>query len=193
MRLVAPLIASYPILSVGWATFNGATVSPLQWLAVLAIVIGVGWVAALSDTTRDKAPPIGPTIAYSLIAAIGFAGTFALGQMAAELSHDMPATLVTRVVAVGLAGGILIVGGLTFWPGGGALKWLVAMGCADGIALWCVVSAGSLPDAQYAAVTSSMFGLLTIVLAWMFLRERMTLQQWLGCVVAFGGVGYLAL
>jgi len=67
------------------------------------------------------------------------------------------------------------------------------MGIADGIALACVLSAGGLPDAQYAAVAASCFGLLTIVLAWAILRERMTSLQWFGCALAFGGIGYLAL
>jgi drug/metabolite transporter (DMT)-like permease len=57
----------------------------------------------------------------------------------------------------------------------------------------CVLSAGALPDAKYASVASSLFGMLTIILAWIFLRERMTKSQWAGCAVAFLGVGYLAV
>ena len=67
------------------------------------------------------------------------------------------------------------------------------MGILDGIALLAVISAAPLPNPEYAAVTSSMFGLLTILLAWVFLRERMTLPQCAGCLLAFSGVGYLAL
>jgi drug/metabolite transporter (DMT)-like permease len=55
------------------------------------------------------------------------------------------------------------------------------------------VSAGGMPDAQYAAVAASIFGLLTIVLAWALLGERMTRPQWLGCATAFAGIGYLAV
>ncbi len=193
VRLVAPLIASYPILSVGLAASQGVYVSTWQWLAVLAIVAGVSVVAALSDTSDEQVPPLGPTIGFALLAALGFAGTFAFGQSAAALSHDMPSTLVTRVVALALVVGIVFVGKQPFWPGKQALPWLVAMGIADGIALMAVLSAGALPDAKYAAVASSLFGMLTIVLAWVFLRERMTLPQWAGCAVAFAGVGYLAL
>ena len=193
VRLVAPLIAAYPILSVGLAAASGTVITPLQWAAVMAIVSGVAIVAALSDTSTDKAPPKGPTILFSLIAAVGFAGTFALGQLAAELSGEMPTTLVTRILAVGLTVVILLALKLPFWPGKRALPLLISMGIADGIALLCVLSAGSLPDPQYAAVASSMFGLLTILLAWLLLKERMSLRQWGGCVVAFCGVGYLAL
>ena len=193
VRLVAPLIASYPILSVGHAAANGTVITPLQWFAVAAIVLGVATVAALSDTSTGEAPPKGPTILFSLISAVGFAGTFALGQHAAELSGEMPTTLVTRILAVGLTILILLAFKLPFWPGKRALPLLIAMGIADGIALLCVLAAGSLPDPQYAAVTSSMFGLLTILLAWFLLKERMSLHQWGGCIVAFCGVGYLAL
>ena len=193
VRLVAPLIAAYPILSVGLASYQGASITALQWIAVLAIITGVAIVAALSDTSADESPPKGPTIAFALIAAIGFAGTFAIGQHAAELGGEMPTTLITRIMAVCLTASILLLLKLPFWPGWNALPLLIAMGVADGIALLCVLSAGGLPDAQYAAVASSMFGLLTIMLAWVFLKERMTLQQWAGCVLAFAGVGYLAV
>ena len=193
VRLVAPLIASYPILSVAVAAWQGTPISTLQWGAVLAIVVGVAVVAALSDDGSQTTPAFGRTIAYSLIAACGFAGTFALGQSAAEISGEMSTTLVTRLGAVAAVIAILLIFKLPFWPGRSAMPWLVAMGIADGIALFCVFSAGGLADAQYASVTSSMFGLLTIVLAWVFLKERMTLPQWAGCVVAFCGVGILAL
>jgi len=193
VKLVAPVIASFPILSVGWAVLQGVYISPLQWLAILAIVIGVAVVAALSDESTEDFPPKGRTIVYALCSAIGFAGTFAFGQAAADISHELPATLLARAVSMGLVTAIILTTRQPIWPDRAALPWLIAMGVADGLALLCVISAAGLPDPQYAVVTSSMFGLLTILLAWMFLRERMTVPQWIGCVVAFGGVGYLAL
>lgn len=191
--LVAPLIASYPILSVAWAVVQGDPVTAAQLAAVLAIVVGVSLVAALSDEEAGETLPKGRTAAYALIAACGFAGTFAFGQHAAELSHEMPSTLIMRMLAMALSLGIVVVMRLPMWPGRGALPFLIAMGCADGIALYCVVSAGGLANPEYAAVASSMFGLLTILMAWAFLKERMTMPQWAGCLIAFAGVGYLAL
>jgi len=193
VRLVAPIIAAYPILSVGWTALNGAEVSLLQWIAVLAIIGGVSIVAALSDDSTGDTPPKGRTVLYATIAGIGFAGTFALGQWATTLSHDMPVTLVTRVIAIVFLVGIIIAYRLPAWPGRKPLLVLSLMGVADGIALISVISAGALPNPEYAAVASSMFGLLTIVMAWAFLREAISPLQWLGCLTAFCGVGYLAL
>jgi len=193
VKVVAPLIASYPIFSVCWAVFSGNQVSAIQWIAVLAIIAGVSLVAGLSKDEANEMPPLGPTIAYSLLASAGFAATFALGQAAVGQLHDISATLITRTVAVLFAGLGIVIWRKKFWPGWGALPWLVAMGIADGVALYCVISAGSLSNEYLASISASMFGLLTIVLARVFLKEKMTAAQWGGCLIAFVGVGYLAL
>ncbi len=193
VRLVAPIIASFPILSLVYAVSSGRTVTPAQGLAVLAIVVGVGLVAALSDQSDDDIPPIKRTIILSLVSAFGFATTFKLGQLAADLSGELPTTLIARLTALSLLTGVIMMRRATFWPGRKALLPLVGMGILDGVALLSVLSAGKMPNPEYASVTSSMFGLLTILLAWTFLKERMTPPQWSGCLIAFAGVGYLAL
>lgn len=197
VRLVAPVIASYPVLSVAWAALRGAEVTGLQWLAVLAVVAGVSAVAALADEHRGEdrsdVPPKGRTILYAAASAIGFATTFALGQMAVETSDELTVSFVTRSVAIALLSAVIAIARVPFWAGLHALPVLALMGLADAVALACVMAAGRMPDAQYAAVAASCFGLLTIVLAWAILRERMTAAQWLGCAVTFAGIGYLAI
>lgn len=193
VRLVAPIIASYPILSVGWAAVQGVEITVLEWLAVLAIVFGVSIVAALADDAEAAPAAQGRTILLAAIAACGFAGTFAFGQAAAEAAGELPATLLTRIVATLALVLVILALRCPLWPDLKALPILILMGLADGIALLCVLAAGRLPDAQYAAVASSIFGLLTIVMAWALLREPMRLPQWLGCAITFAGIGYLAL
>ena len=193
VKVVAPLIASYPVFSVALAVFSGTQVSVAQWAAVLIIILGVSLVAGLSNDESSDTPPLGPTILFSLIAAVGFAVTFATGQASAKLIHEIPATLITRGVALVLTAAIIIATRDKFWPGWKALPWLIAMGIADGIGLYFMNSAGGLANEHYASVSSSMFGLLTIVFAWIFLKEKLTVAQWGGCLVAFAGVGYLAL
>lgn len=193
VRLVAPIIASFPILSVLWAAFTGTQVSLVEWLTVLVVLCGVTIVAYLSDHSEESNLPKGVTIFFSVIASFGYAGTFAFGQMAAEMSHHLTAALITRSTAiVVLIAGMLALR-LPFWPGRRSLMLLTLMGLADAIALLCMVSAGGLANAEYAAVAASVFGLITIVLAWSFLKEDMTFAQWSGCAIAFAGIGYLAL
>jgi drug/metabolite transporter (DMT)-like permease len=193
VRLVAPIVASFPILSVLWAAFTGANVTLMDWLAVIVILCGVTIVAYMSDQSEDDNSPNGITIFFAAIASLGYASTFALGQMAAEMSHHLPATLITRSTAIILLICGIVVCKLPLWPGRKSLGILTLMGLADGVALLCMISAAGLPKAEHAAVAASIFGLITIVLAWGFLKEKMTIPQWVGCAVAFGGIGYLTL
>ncbi len=192
VRLVAPLIASYPVLSVTLAIWRGSEVSIWQWLAIIAIGVGVSIVSTRSDDSTEY-PATGPTIAFSILAAIGFAATFALGQYAAELGDEFIVSLIGRLTAIPVLAVIAIASRKSLWPGARALPLLCLMGALDAVAILCVVSAGGLPNAQYASVAASIFGLLTVVLAWAILREEMAFFQWLGCIIAFTGIGYLAI
>lgn len=193
VRVVAPVIGSYPILSVALASYTGATVTPWQWLAVLAVVVGIAAVAVFARDTQEETPPLGPTLALSVLSAFGFFATFAFGHEAAKLADDLPSILVTRVTSVAVLLAVMMAMSLPLWPGRRALLAIAVMGVLDGIALLCVLSAGDLPSAEYAAVGSSIFGLITVILARIFLSENMTLAQWSGVAVTFAGIGYLAL
>ena len=76
----------------------------------------------------------------------------------------------------------------------GRQVWLLAlMGTFDAVALGLVTAAGALPRAEYASVTSSLFGVLTVLLAAWFLREKVRLVQWLGIGAVFSGIAALGL
>ncbi len=193
VRLVAPLVASYPVLSVTLAIWRGSEVSLWHWLAIIAIGVGVSIVSARSQDDGTEYPAAAPTIAFSILAAIGFAATFALGQYAAELGDEFTVSLIGRLTAIPALTVVALLSRQSLWPGTRALPLLCVMGALDAVALLCVVSAGGLPNAQYASVTASIFGLLTVVLAWAILQEKMAPYQWLGCIIAFAGIGYLAI
>jgi len=73
-------------------------------------------------------------------------------------------------------------------------RWpvLLAMGCLDGLALSSVIAAGALAQASYASVASSLFGVVTILLAWGILGEKVRLVQGAGIALIFVGLGSLA-
>jgi drug/metabolite transporter (DMT)-like permease len=193
VRLVSPIIGAYPIASIAFAAATGTTISGGQVAAVLLIVASVGLVACLADTSGDPVPAKGPTIALSLVSAIGFAATFKLGQMASALDGELQSTFLARITAIALLVLIVTARQLSVRVDLRAILPLIVMGVLDGVALLSVLSAGSLANPEFAAVASSMFGLFTIVLAWALLKERMTAPQWGGCVIAFLAIGYLAL
>lgn len=194
VRLVAPVIGAYPILSVGWAALSGQAVSADQWLAVAAVISGVAIVGLLTDEAASGGGQSKrAAILWAILGGSAFAATFALGQAAAHAGSEAPAIIVTRIVAVGAALILLIASGGIRWPARGALPLLGLMGVLDCIALGIVIAAAGMARPEFASVAASTFGMITVILAWAILRERMTSGQWGGVFLTFAAIGYLAL
>lgn len=192
VRLVAPIIGAYPVLSVGWAAASGQAVAPDQWLAVGAVIAGVAIVGLLTDEAASGGSKR-KAILWALLGGGAFAATFALGQAAAHAGSEVPAIFVTRIVAVVLALTLLAGTGGIRWPARSALPLLALMGVLDCLALGIVIAAASMARPEFASVAASTFGMITVILAWAILRERMTPGQWAGVLVTFSAIGYLAL
>ncbi|HLQ18826.1 MAG TPA: EamA family transporter, partial [Tabrizicola sp.] len=159
------------------------------------IVAGIAIVAtaARDDAPEGYAAPPAVALGWAALSALGFAATFALGQEATRQGSELPAMLIGRGVALAV---IIAVAGLrriSLRPASGQAWILALMGTFDAVALGLVTAAGSLPRAEYASVTSSLFGVLTVLLAAWLLRERVRAVQWLGIACVFTGIGVLGL
>lgn len=191
VSLVAPICGSYPVLSVLFAIARGQEAGLQEWLAVLAVVAGVAIVARGEGGTSS-----GSRIAaagWAALASVSFAVTFGLAQWSAETGAHMPVAAITRVTALTIALIWLLqrrptLGGLgAIWPA------LLLMGFLDVCAVSAVTLAGGMENAEYASVASSIFGIVTILLAWKFLREPMRAYQWGGVAMVFAGIAALGL
>lgn len=192
VRLVAPIIGAYPVVSVGWATMMGASISAWQWLAVIVVVLGVALVAVLSDSEETHGETL-RAVVLSILAGVGYAATFATSQAAVRYGAEMPVILSGRIAAAATIGLVLILRRERWFLDRTVLYLLLAMALLDAMALASVTSAGTLPHPEFAAVASSLFGLLTVVLAWLILKEPMSRAQWGAVVMVFCGIGYLGL
>jgi drug/metabolite transporter (DMT)-like permease len=195
VRLVSPVIGAYPLLSLAIAVAQGRAVTGTDWLAVAAIVGGIAIVAL---TTRDDGPegyaaPASVALGWASLAATGFAATFALGQEATRLGSELPVALVARVVALAVILGLLGLRGGAGRVAKGQVWLLALMGCFDALALALVTASGGLEQAEYASVASSLFGVLTVLLAAWILKERVRPVQWLGIATVFSGIAVLSL
>lgn len=190
VRLVAPICGAYPLFSVGLALAQGQAISALVWLAALAVVLGVALVAR-GEGEGDGGPRTA-AIGWSLGAATGFFSSFGMLHAAAEQAADLPVTLIARIA--GFAVILLLVLGqrvalrpaLPLWP------TLAMMAALDLGGMFAITAAGSFARPEFAAITSSCFGLVTVLLAWRFLAEPVRPVQWAGIAVVFAGVAVLS-
>jgi drug/metabolite transporter (DMT)-like permease len=195
VRLVSPVIGAYPLLTLLIAVVQGREVTPVDWLAVLLIVTGVAIVALAA---RDDAPdlyaaPPATALGWAALSAAGFAATFALGQVGARLGSELPVILIGRSVALAAILALAMAGTGSLRPPRAQLGLLALMGAFDALALGLVTASGTLPKAEYASVTSSLFGVLTVLLAAWILKEAVRAVQWLGIAAVFSGIAVLGL
>ena len=79
VRIVAPVIGCYSVLSFAFAAMTGNAISPLQWIAVLALVAGIGLIARQSKGETDETEPyeLKTVLAWCFMAMLGFSLTLA--------------------------------------------------------------------------------------------------------------------
>ena len=195
VRLVSPVIGAYPMLSLVIAAAQGRAVTVMDWLAVSVIVAGIAIVALASreDSPEGYAAPPVVALGWAAFSAIGFATTFALGQEATRHGSELPVSLIGRLVALAAIVTLATLRHAPLAPRRSQVWLLCLMGVMDAVALGVVTASGRLPQAEYASVTASLFGVLTVLLAAWFLREQVRPVQWLGIAADFGGIAALGL
>lgn len=196
VRIVAPIIGTFAVLAFGIAAILGKDITIAQWLAVLTLVAGIALVARQQgDQALDYS--FIKLMGWCLVAIFGFAFTFALGQEVSSNGDPIMGGFVTRLTA------ILIVAVIYFYTRMKApykklkFSWrqwaiLFLIGTLDAIALGVVLAAGIYPNAEYASAASAIFGLITVLIAWIFLKEKINFVQWSGIFLTFTSIAFLA-
>lgn len=191
VRLIAPILGAYPMISLGFAAMGGKAVGWMEILAVLAIVGGIAVVAVTGRGEGAIARP-GTAIGWAVVSSVGFASTFWLAQEAARQADGLAGILVTRLVALATVVALALALRAPLRALGGAGKTPVMMGLLDATALGLVTMSARLPSPEYAAISSSLFGVLTILLAWRVLKEQVKPWQWIGIATVFSGIAVLS-
>ena len=192
VRTVAPIIGAYPLLSVLYASLSGDPLTGQQVLAVIVVISAAGYVSAVgekrTDPQRQKA-----AIAWALLAALGFASSFGCGQMASEIGDELSLLAPNRLSALVIVALIAAsVGAPIVLAKTQRHLWLL-MACLDTAAHSAVISSGKLDHSSLASVGASIFGLITVILAAIFLKEKLTLTQWLAVAIVFAAIAYLCI
>lgn len=195
VRLVAPILGAFPMISLGFAALGGKAVSLIETAAVLAIVGGIAIVAL---TGREDAGHgsskirAGEAILWAFAGTVGFALTFWLAQEAARQGDEMASIAITRLVALAVIAAMALAIRAPMHSVRGSGFSLALMGVLDAAAISLVTFSGRLPNPEYAAISASLFGVLTILLAWRILNEAVLPRQWLGIGTVFAGIAVLS-
>ena len=211
VRIVAPVVGAYPLLTLGLAVLRGKSISAGEWLAVAVVVVGIALVSVFNRaggdhgrtgqdrTGQDRTGHFAGAaenhrraLVWALAGAFGFALTFFFAQIATEAGGAASSILLTRLSALAILLALVLARHPDLSAARANLPVLIGMGALDAAALGLVQWAGGLPHPEYAAVAASLFGVIAILLARIFLNEKVSAGQWLGILVVFAGIGGLS-
>lgn len=200
VSLVVPVVAAHPVLIIIYETALGLTsLSTGQMLAaalVIAGVVGASVFSVRQDANWDARPesPGGRkqvTFMLAFGACLAYALLIITGQIAASGMGQTTVALIGRASSVVVLLAALAVGMFRLPPPGKAIRPLAAQGTLDTLGYVALLAGGSTHFPGMTAVVGSMFGFITIILARIFIRERVGRGQWLSIVISFAGVAWL--
>ncbi|MBJ7459182.1 MAG: DMT family transporter [Thermoleophilaceae bacterium] len=200
MSIVAPITATGSSIPVLWGVVGrGETLTPFAIFAIVVAVCGV----ILASREQDKAETTGVdeathrrSVLLAIVAAVGFGTIFTLIAEAGEESIYWPAA-VLKLTTLGAVVLILLVGvtrrsALGERPVGSGWLFPISIGFFDVTANITFAAATQQGALAITSVVSSLYPVITVMLAFVFLHERLAVSQRVGVVMALLGVVMLA-
>ena len=203
LSIVGPVSSSYPALTVALSLLSGEHLHLVRGIGLAVTLAGVIFASTSFTSLKVKKAAAGSGesahlsrgVGWAIAAAVGFGVMFwFLGF------HVLP--VVPAPVSVWVMRGTAIVAlGMVAAPGRQSLK------IPSGVVWWGLFAAGILDTGAFLAnnaglqlgqvsvvsVLASLYGAVTVLLAWMFLRERLEISQWCGIAMIFAGIVLVSL
>src|SRR5215475_12871841 len=190
VAVVAPLSASYPVLTLLLSMFSGERLSLLRFGGIAAVLIGVILVARGEVTSDDRAKSAKSGVVWALIAALLFGTLFWLLGVRIIATTGPYATLWLIRLTGSLASlSVLLFKRIRVFRSLGSSNWQPPlMGLLDTGAFALSNRGMQMEQTSIITVLSSLYGAVTVFLAALFLRERVAPLQWFGIIAIFSGI-----
>jgi len=198
LSIVAPISASYPVLTMLLSALTGERLTPARLAGLLLTIAGVVQVAR-GEKLADEANPIDfktqPAkkrlgVGWAIVSALGFGVMFwLLGLRVVPMLGSAPSVWIIRLTSVfATALAVLAFRQSLAAPLGRDTPWIFGVGLLDTSA-YIFNNLGMLQEqTSVVSVLASLYGAVTVGLAAMFLRERVSRLQWIGIGAIFVGI-----
>jgi len=197
MSIVAPISAAYPALTMILSALTGERLTVVRFAGVALIIVGVILVARGEELPGD-ANPLDPSrpakkrigVGWALASALCFGVMFwLLGTRVIPMMGAAPTVWIIRLISV-LAAAVLmlLLRQQIRLPATGMNPWILGIGLLDTSA-YVLNNYGMLYEqVSVVSVLASLYGAVTVGLAALILKEKVTRVQWLGIVAIFAGI-----
>lgn len=205
LALVAPIAASYPVLTVMLSLESGERLTPPHAAGVAAAIVGVILAAVTFSSSPEGNSEAGDSAAHhrnhllrgvpwAIAAAVGFGLLFwVLGFRVMPVFGGFASVWLIRLTTFGtLTILVLPLRQPVAIPRGSALWLIIGIGFMDTAAFVANNLALKHAEVAIASVLSSLYGAVTVLLAAVFLREKLEKTQWAGVALIFLGIALVS-
>lgn len=188
MGVVAPvtavLTATTPaIIGIAWQGFPGPIVFVGFGVALVAVVI----VSIVPDDTQDRPAGLG----YALVGGLTL-GLLGVVLSRIDLQHAFAPLALMRGLELVLFAAVVVIGRLPWRMPRSALPLVMLVGVVDVTGNLAYLTASRTGDLSIAAVLSSLYPVVTVILAATVLREQITRSHAAGVALAFVAIALIA-
>jgi drug/metabolite transporter (DMT)-like permease len=189
MGIVAPVSAASPVVPLAVDAAHGVVPGAVQWVGVGLVLSGIVLLSREPSGVGERRVAAG--VGLALVAALGF-GLFFIGIDAGADESTAWAVTAARGASVPIVLMAAFLTGASLRPARRLLPLLVAVGIFDTAANVLVAAAADHGAIGVVAVLGSLYPLVTILLAWLVLGERLAVGKRVGGGVALGGAALVA-
>lgn len=204
MSIVAPISSSYPALTVALALLSGERIQPLRAAGLALTLTGVVLAATSfapnsngesSAANASSRAHLAKGVSWAILSAIGFGFLFwflgfhvvpVAGSAFSVWMIRLSTFLTLALVAAPARQTLRLPSGNVWWL-------LVAVGVMDTVAFVANNAALHIGQVSVVSVLASLYGAVTVLLSWIFLRERLERTQWFGIALIFLGIILVSL
>jgi drug/metabolite transporter (DMT)-like permease len=197
LMIVSPITSCYAAVTSALAFFTGEKVGQLHIVGMVVTLIGAALVATplvnspvYQNTLLTGHKGLPPGVIWAVLASVGYGVAFWL--LGFHVSHDLGAittTWLTRLLTpCALAISAPLAGLSLKLPTGNVWWYIGAIGITDTFAFVTYNTGLTVGQVSIVSVISSLYSAVTVILAWIVLRERLQPSQWLGVGVVFAGI-----
>ena len=192
VSIVAPIAAINPLFVFLIRYALGSEPTLLQWMATIVVISGAILVSVSADSHQESLglnkQQIKESVVISFIASVTLALGLIFSQEATNTLEPLETVIYIRFFSLLGIASILLFSKSKIFITKKAIPILFFQGILETTGYFCLVSAYAFDKVSIAVVISSGFGLVTVVLARLILKEKISKIQGSGILLTFLGV-----
>ena len=204
MSIAGPVSSAYPALTVALALLSGERIHALRASGLAVTLVGVIFAALAFASDKSGAASkyaarpeahLSKGAAMAILAATGYGVMFWwLGFHVVPLVGSAVSVWVVRITTLVVLFLVGIPTGKSLQLPSGNIWWvLLVVGLMDTCAFVANNAGMGTGHVAVVSVLASLYGAVTVLLSWIFLRERIERTQWFGIFLIFVGVVLVSL